>query len=213
MSFSREHPSRRYGEMLALYRQLHREGESFLGLPAESTYPGVSVLPHLARIRKLIEQTGARTLLDYGCGKGIQYELAPVKVPGEGTHDSVIDYWDLDEVCCYDPCYQRFERLPEGQFDGVIATDVLEHCPEEDLAWIVGEMFGYARRFVFASVASYPAKSRLPTGENAHCTIRPVAWWQETFAAAAARHPAVVWKLHVEEKVAPAGSSDGGRQG
>ena len=204
MSYSREHPSKRYGEMLALYRQLHADGEKFLGLSPESTYPGVSVLPHLARIKKLIQETGARTLLDYGCGKGIQYEIAPVRVAGEGVHDSVIDYWELDEVCCYDPCYTRFNRLPEGRFDGVISTDVLEHCPEEDLPWIVGEIFGYARRFVFAAVASYPAKSRLPNGENAHCTIRPLEWWRETFAAAAGAHPEVTWKLFVEDKAAAA---------
>jgi hypothetical protein len=65
-----------------------------------------------------------------------------------------------------------FSALPEGRFDGVVCTDVLEHCPEEDLPWIVGELFGYARLFVFANVACYPAAKKLPNGENAHCTIR-----------------------------------------
>ena len=81
-------------------------------------------------------------------------------IPGAGEHESVLDYWDLDEVYRYDPCYAPYSRLPEGRFDGVIATDVLEHCPEEDLPWIVGEMFSYAQRFVFASVATRTMPSR-----------------------------------------------------
>jgi hypothetical protein len=195
--------------LLALYRQLHEGGETHLGMSPETTYPGVSVLTHLKRIKELIIATGARTLLDYGCGKGLQYELSPVTVPGEGQHDSVLDYWELDEVRCYDPCHAPFSKLPDGRFDGVITTDVLEHCPEEDIGWIVAELFSYAERFVFASIAAYPAKSRLPTGENAHCTIRPLEWWRDTFAAAAASRPQVTWKLFVE---APAAEVDGGKR-
>jgi hypothetical protein len=86
----------------------------------------------------------------------------------------------------------------------VICTDVLEHCPEEDLPWIVGELFGYARLFVFANVACYPAMKTLPNGENAHCTIRPVEFWREIFQnaaaaasekAAGARGDALLWEV------------------
>lgn len=199
MAFSREHPSPRYREMAELYRRLHREGEKRLGLAPEETYPGVSLLPHITRIKELIDGTGARTILDYGCGKGMQYEPHRLRVPGGGEWDGVIDYWDIDEVCCYDPCYERYSKLPQGKFDGVISTDVLEHCVEEDIAWIVAEMFSYANRFVFASVACYPAKTTLPNGENAHCTVRPPAWWQSVFAAAAVQYPGVTWTLLVEQ--------------
>ncbi len=199
MSFSRLNPSPRYLELTALYRRLHREGERRLNLTPEETYPGVSLLPHLQRIKELIVRTGAVTLLDYGCGKGMQYEPHRVTVPGAGVFDGVLDYWDVDEVRCYDPCFERYSTLPEGQFDGVISTDVLEHCPESDIPWIVDEMFGYARRFVFACIACYAAKSTLPNGENAHTTVHPFAWWQDVFSAAGARHPRVLWKIFAEE--------------
>ena len=61
-------------------------------------------------------------------------------------------------------------------------ADVLEHCPEQDLRWIVAEIFGFANRFVFANVASYEAMTTLPNGENAHCTVRPSEWWNAVFA-------------------------------
>ena len=199
MTYSRANPSPRYRELTALYRALHREGEQRLGLRPEETYPGVSLLPHVQRIKQLIARTGATTLLDYGCGKGMQYEPHRFEVPGEGVFDGVLDYWDVDELRCYDPCVERYSAVPEGQFDGVISTDVFEHCPAEDVPWIVAELFGYARRFVFACIACYAAKSTLPNGENAHTTVRPLEWWQAVFSEHAARHPGVVWKIFVED--------------
>jgi hypothetical protein len=103
----------------------------------------------------------------------------------------------VDEVVCYDPCYAPYSELPRGTFDAVVCTDVLEHCPEEDIAWIVAELFSYARRFVFANVASFPASKRLPNGENAHCTIRPPEWWEELITDIASRHAGLTWEFWI----------------
>ena len=199
MPYSRSNPSPRYLELTALYRSLHRDGETRLGLTAAETYPGVSLFPHVKRIKELIVRTGATTLLDYGCGKGMQYEPHRLMVPGVGEFDGVLEYWDVDEIRCYDPCFERYSTLPEGKFDGVISTDVLEHCTEDDIPWIVDEMFSYAQHFVFACIACYAAKSTLPNGENAHTTVRPFAWWQNIFSETAARYPNVIWKIFAEE--------------
>jgi hypothetical protein len=160
----------------------------------------VSIKPHIHRIKPLIHETGARTLLDYGCGKGLQYEPQRISVEGVGEWDSLLDYWGIEELHCYDPGYEPFSKLPEGKFDGVICTDVLEHCNEVDLPWIVEEIFSYAKRFVFASIACYPAKTHLPNGENAHCTVRPPQWWRDLFGAIAARHPGVKYKVLLLEQ-------------
>ncbi len=184
---------------MELYRRLHVEGEKFLQLEPEATYPGISLMPHLGRIKRLIDETDAKTILDYGSGKGMQYEPQRIALPGRGEWNSVLDYWDVDEVRCYDPCYEPYSRLPEERFDGVVCTDVLEHCPEEDLRWIVSEIFSFATRFVYAAVACYPAKSRLPNGENAHCTVRPQQWWQILFEEVAAAYPGVKWTISFGE--------------
>src|SRR5437763_1557904 len=84
-----------------------------------------------------------------------------------GGPEGIAEYWDVDEVRCYDAGYQPYRKLPAGQFDGVISTDVLEHCPEEDLSWILQEIFSFARRFVFLNVACFPARKTLPDGTNA----------------------------------------------
>jgi len=201
MTYARSNPSPRYRAMLDLYARLHQEGERGRGLAPQETYPGVNLLPHAKRIKGLIDDTQATTVLDYGAGKGIAYDLSPVTVPGVGTVETLVDYWDVDSVHCYDPCHPPFSTLPQGTFDGVVATDVLEHCPEEDVPWIVAELFAFARRFVFASIASYPARTHLPNGENAHCTIRPPQWWADLFAAASAARPGPRWRICVQSVV------------
>jgi FkbM family methyltransferase len=184
-NFSRKNPSPRYRELIALYGRMHVEGETRLGIPAEKTFPGQSLFAHVERIKRLIDETGARTILDYGAGKGLQYRPQKILLNGVHVADGVAEYWDVDEVHCYDPGYRPHSALPEGRFDGVICTDVLEHCPEEDVPWILDEIFGYAGRFVYLNVACYPARKTLPNGENAHVTVRPPEWWREKAQAAA----------------------------
>jgi hypothetical protein len=181
--------------------QMHEQGATQHGIAPEQTFNGMSLLPQAVRIKRLVERTGASTLLDYGSGKGVQYDLRPVKAPDGSLHDSMVDYWDVIAVQCYDPCYEPYSKLPRGKFDGVICTDVLEHCPEEDLPWILDEIFGYAERFVYANIACYPASKRLPNGEDAHCTIKPVAWWRELLLAASAGRPGLVWEVWVQSLV------------
>lgn len=191
--YTRDHPSARYRELIRLYGRMHVEGETRLGIPPEQTFPGQSLFAHLASIKRLIDLHGARTILDYGAGKGLQYRPRPIVLDGRHVADGVAEYWDVDEVHCYDPGYAPHSARPEGRFDGVISTDVLEHCPEEDLAWILGEIFGYAARFVYLNVACFPARKTLPNGENAHVTLRAPEWWRDQVAAAAP--PGVPWEL------------------
>jgi hypothetical protein len=201
MSYSRAHPSPRYIELQDLYRTMHERGEIFLGIPPEQIFPGTSLAPQAPRIKRLIDRTAALTVLDYGCGKGTQYESRTMRDEAGAAWPSVLDYWNIDEVVCYDPCYAPYSALPEGTYDGVICTDVLEHCPEEDIHWIVEEIFSFARRFVFANVACYPARKRLPNGENAHCTVRPAQWWQALVEETAARRAHLTWEVWIESRV------------
>jgi hypothetical protein len=195
--YSRSNPSPRYARLLAQYRQMHRDGEVHLRIPPDETFPGLSLPPQAGHIKRLIDLTGAKAILDYGSGKGQQYQPLPFTDPGGTVHLGIRAWWGV-EVRCYDPGYEPHATPPEGKFDGVISTDVLEHCPEEDMPWIVGELFGHATRFVFANVACFPAEKRLPNGQNAHCTVRPLKWWRELIDRVAARHPAVLYEFRFQ---------------
>lgn len=197
VEYSRSRPSPRYHALLAQYRQMHAEGEKHRQISAAKVYAGDNLLRHVEIIRQLIELNHARTILDYGSGKGRQYLDVAVKLADGRRHETIPDFWGVS-VVCFDPGVPAFERLPETPCDGVICTDVLEHVPEEDVPWIVEELFSHARKFVFANVACYEAVKRLPNGENAHCTVRPRQWWIEQFAAVAARYPVVRYTLTAE---------------
>jgi hypothetical protein len=177
---------------------MHLHGDRIKGQAAQKTFDGHSLKPQAPRIKRLIDRTRAVRILDYGSGKGTQYDAGQFVVEGQGQWDGILDYWDVDEVVCFDPAYPPYSRMPQDSFDGVIATDVLEHCPEEDMPWIVEEMFGFATRFVYATIACYPAVKRLPNGENAHCTIKPPEWWDALFRGIAARRPGVEWEAWLQ---------------
>ena len=176
--FSRTRPSPRYLELLEQYRLMHTEGEQFRQIPAAETFSGQSLPRHATKVKKLIDAFGAKSILDYGAGKGRQYTSFKVKLPDGSEYSTIPAYWGIDRLVCYDPGYEPFSKLPAAQCDGVISTDVLEHCPEEDVPWIVSELFAFARMFVMANVACYPARKRLANGENAHCTVKDLAWWE-----------------------------------
>jgi hypothetical protein len=200
LQYSRDNPRLRFQQLVEHYRSMHRDGDPRRGVPAERMFDGKSLPRQANRINKLIARTNAKTILDYGSGKGTQYLPGKILENGVPRWNSMQEYWGVESIRCYDPGYQPFSVLPEGAFDGVICTDVLEHCPEEDLPWIVGELFGFARRFVFANVACYPAAKTLPNGENAHCTVRPVDFWRALFENAAAASTGVLWEVWAETR-------------
>jgi len=197
-SFSRAAPSPRYRRLIEQYQYMHENGETRLGIPPEQTFAGQSLPRQAPHIQRLIARTGAQTILDYGSGKGRQYELRRMVDPNTGIdHPDIRSYWGVKEIRCYDPGYEPYSELPTGTFDGVVCTDVLEHCPEEDIRWILDELFGYARKFVFANVACFPARKTLPSGGNAHCTVKPVKWWDEQIGRAAAGKPQVLFQFRL----------------
>lgn len=197
---SRQSPSKRYLELLSMYQNMHSEGDPSTSQDADNTFDGQSLLPHVELIGQLITHFAANTLLDYGAGKGKQYGPMPINLPDGRRYPDIAAFWGVS-VHCYDPGHKPFSTPPGRQYDAVISTDVLEHCPEEDLEWIVDEMFGAASKFLYANAACYPADKQLPNGENAHITIRPLSWWSALFAKVAAAHPGLPWLLSVEERV------------
>ena len=160
---------------------MHEEGAKAENIPAEQTFDGRSLPKHPDNIQTVLNVLGSETILDYGSGKGRQYAPLEIEAANGKTYPDIKAFWGVKSITCYDPGYKPFSDLPSGTFDGVISTDVLEHCPKVDIPWIVREMFSFAREFVYLNVACYPAGKTLPNGENAHCTLEPPEWWLALF--------------------------------
>ena len=46
---------------------------------------------------------------------------------------NVIECWGVEKVNCFDPGVPELSDLPPAWFEIVASTDVLDHCPEDDL--------------------------------------------------------------------------------
>lgn len=145
-------------QLIGYYRDAMEDGKQFHGL---------SVMKYARDIRRTIVKTGAVTLLDYGCGQGLQYHK------DYNFHIKL----HVPMPTLYDPSMSGINIKPTGTFDGVLCSDVLEHVPEELVDNVIQELFDYSTKFVWMSVCCRPAKKRFPDGRNMHVTIHTPEWW------------------------------------
>jgi len=193
---SRTNPSSRYRELIGQYQKMHLEGSAIAS--AETTFNGALLCTHIDSIKGIVEKDNIQTVLDYGCGKGVLYDPQVVlEAPSGRKVGNMQDYWGV-EVTCYDPAYTPNSKLPTEQSDLVICTDVIEHCPTEDIDWIVNEIFSYAKKSVFLAIACYPASKKLPNGENPHCFVRPALWWRDRFKSLEKSYPHLRYYILLE---------------
>jgi len=143
--------------LIAQYQLMHENEKRYRG----------GLLPDVVEeIAKMMHYHEAVTLLDYGSGKGRQYEELQ-------QHHA----WGGSQPTCYDPAYPPFSQKPTGQFDGVICTDVAEHIPTDKIYSFLKVVISYARKFVVFCIFTGLAGKTLPDGRNAHLTVRPPEWW------------------------------------
>ena len=197
--FTKDRPSRRFQDLLALHQEMHKVGRPDEKRGPERTFNGKSLAEHVRPAGDLIKRHGAVSILDFGSGKGALYQDHPDHPAG--SRFKSMASWPGVTVTCFDPGYPAFAEEPDGPYDGVISTDVVEHIAADDIPWILDDIFSHAKTFVYVVAACFPAKKSLPNGENAHVTIQPPAWWQSQMARAAVRHPGIQWTLCAQTKV------------
>lgn len=123
----------------------------------------------------------ARSILDFGCGKGI---LA----------NRLEDFGAFD-VRRYDPAVPEWSATPEPA-DLVICTDVMEHIEPDYLDATFDELQRLARTAVFMNIALVEAKKHLPDGRNAHLIVQPLDWWLPKLESRWATHTLNVFANH-----------------
>lgn len=196
--FTKDRPSRRFQDLLALHQEMHEVGRPDEKRGPERTFNGKSLAEHIRPAGNLIVEHGATSILDFGSGKAALYQDHPDHPAG--SRFKTMANWPGVTVTCFDPGYPAFAEEPSGPYDGVISTDVVEHIAADDIPWILDDIFSHAKRFVYVVAACFPAKKMLPNGENAHVTIQPPAWWQSQMERAAVRHPGIQWTLCAQTK-------------
>lgn len=141
-------------EKQKLYAELHKNIPSYGRGPA--IYEEISIL---------IDFLKPKTVLDYGCGKGLL-----IKSLQERYHD--IEFFN------YDPAIEEYNHIDRSHYDLLLNTDVLEHIPEDSIDDVLKHMNKLSGN-IFFNLHHGPAVYKLPNGENAHCTIKPKDWYRE----------------------------------
>src|SRR5574343_713777 len=139
------------------YREQNRQ------LHAQNEHYGTGGAKHIENVLYLCEVNGCKTVLDYGCGKGLLVKALKEK--------------GLDAKG-YDPAVDEFSERPDPA-DLVICTDVLEHIEPERLSAVLDDLASLTKRAVFLLVSTVPAKKILPDGRNAHLCLRSAEEWRK----------------------------------
>jgi hypothetical protein len=136
---------------------------------SEKVWAGLDSKKYARPIRDLVQYYQARTMLDYGCGKGLQYQNAvswPTDEVDVFTEAMTFDqYIGAESYYLYDPCVASHDIPPhaDDEFDFVVCTQVLGSIPDDDLWWVVDNLMSWTRKFCFIGLiepAQATAKSR-----------------------------------------------------
>ena len=182
---NREQPSQDYVDLLTEYKELHKDPKYF---------NGICLITHLNTVTHIMLKEGAKSLLDYGCGKALLYDDEKYKnmklnKKGQTLPKPLQKLWQLDYHALYDPAYPKHSKLPKGKYDAVICTDVIEHVDEKDADWILEEIFSYSRKFVLLTIACYKALKTFKDGRNVHVNVKTPEYWKEKLLQLHAKHP------------------------
>lgn len=134
-------------------------------LHAKGNY-GTASLEFGGIVSALVDKTGAKTLLDYGCG----------------SMQNLKTVLDCDVFYLgYDPAVPEFShKIPS---DLVVCIDVLEHIEPELLENVMDDLQCLTKRWAFLTVHTGPARKTLSDGRNAHLIQEPPKWWLPKFLA------------------------------
>ena len=123
-----------------------------------------NLLPMYNTINSCINFT-IKSFLDYGCGKSNLTEIFKSK-------KNIITFK-------YDPAIEEFSQLDKSiKVDLIANCDVMEHIPEIEIDSVLLDLSKISDN-VFFNIYLKEAKTFLPNGENAHCTIKPIHWWKD----------------------------------
>lgn len=144
------------GSKVGLYRELHASQKYGTGSMSEGFKK--KLLATLPPIKD------GENVIDFGCGQS----------------QDAKKLWPQAKVTRYDPAISGIDKMPKTEHCAGLCFEVMEHIPEDEVIGILSQMKSLARIWAI-TVHTGPAAQKLATGENAHCTQRPVEWWMQKF--------------------------------
>lgn len=116
-----------------------------------------------------------RTILDFGCGKGTMKKYIEDHFRGKR---------DL-EIYEFDPGIPGKDVMPEGPFDMVMSSDVLEHVEPHLLDDTIKQLEGLTRWVMCHDIACSPTGKTFGEGpyigQDLHLIVEEPSWWRKRF--------------------------------
>src|SRR5690606_36480607 len=95
----------------------------------------------------------------------------------------------------YDLCHDTPASLPARTFDIVMSSGDLQHMPDEDVPWILAELFSLAKSLVFVHIFTAASPSAMAAHPAWQSCERRFEWWISYFASISNRYPHIRWKF------------------
>lgn len=174
--FSQSHPS-------SLFIEFTKQARDLQNIPPKlSTFPDVETVYDL---EEALHTLKAKTLLY--CHFGKLCEPVPEHVRSTGLNSLTMTVLDL---CQKDPG-PRLSR----QFDIVLSPSGLHLLPEEDISWVIEEMFNRAKDMVYVAIDNTNYDQSFWAKTPQAWLNRDCNWWMSRLRSVSARHPTIHWKF------------------
>jgi hypothetical protein len=133
--------SERHQQLVEQIRQYHLDNK---------TSTGSNLKKYHFQIQHLVQRYQAKTMWDYGCGKGYQYTQA-LPWGRQNRYLTFDQYLGLDSYYAYDPCVEGLDQMPpsDQHFDALICVQVLGNIPDEDFENLINLWQPRVHKFVF----------------------------------------------------------------
>lgn len=136
---------------LEMNKELHETNLSY----------GIGGNRHVDMVLQLVQATGVKSVLDYGCGKGYLAKALPFPI------------WE------YDPAIPGKAESPR-KADLVVCTDVLEHVEVDKLAFVLDDIRRCMDKIGYFTISTASAQKTFPNGKNTHLIQQNERWWKKT---------------------------------
>jgi hypothetical protein len=128
-------------------------------------WAGYGSYQYIDQLSSIVTKYDCRTMLDYGCGKGLQYS----------EKNNFANLIGISEYALHDPAYKPYAVLPPGTWDLVICLDVLPFIDEFYIDEVVDLMLSRCNKMCVVALQDISIINR----KKPFVCIKDQAWWQE----------------------------------
>ncbi|MCZ6500105.1 MAG: ELM1/GtrOC1 family putative glycosyltransferase [Gammaproteobacteria bacterium] len=153
-----------------------------------------AVRSNQAGLAKLLEECSVHTVLDCQISAASRGSILGFPAVAKAGIEQLVEF---------DPTAHLGDAVSSERVDATVCFATLDFVPDEDIPWLLKQLFGRTRRLVYCEVSNKTESQYLSNGMTLNRRNRPVEWWQYQFELVARHYPAVRWRLRIQNNRRP----------